>query len=154
MTIFACVQVYTHCLSEVQLRLDPSIPHYIHSRTDNPDWTVDYIVKQNGCHSPNCFNKLTHVQINGLWGLRLGLKSRNNPWCIYIYIYNDPKHTAKYASNYVTVHGINWFRTPAESPDLNPIEIVWHELKEFLRNIRKLCNKEQLIARILRSRQT
>ena len=73
---------------------------------------------------------------------------------IYMYIYNDPKHTAKYASNYVTVHGINWFRTPAESPDLNPIEIVWHELKEFLRNSRKLCNKEQLIAGILRSRQT
>ena len=27
----------------------------------------------------------------------------------------------------------NWDKTPAESPDLNPIESLWHELKEFIR---------------------
>ena len=63
---------------------------------------------------------------------------------------NDPKHTSKFASNWMAAHGINWFRTPPESPDLNPIEMVWHELKEFLRNIWKPRNKEQLIAGILR----
>ena len=27
----------------------------------------------------------------------------------------------------------NWWRAPAESPDCNPIECLWHELKEFIR---------------------
>ena len=27
----------------------------------------------------------------------------------------------------------NWWRTPAESPDMNPIENMWHELKEYIR---------------------
>jgi len=29
--------------------------------------------------------------------------------------------------------GINWWRTPAESLDMNPIENLWHERKEYIR---------------------
>ncbi len=41
---------------------------------------------------------------------------------------NDPKHTAR---NYMAENNINWWKTPAESPDCNPIENLWHEAKEF-----------------------
>lgn len=37
---------------------------------------------------------------------------------------------------------------PPESPDLNCIELVWHELKEFLRGEIKPKNKEELEAGI------
>ena len=43
--------------------------------------------------------------------------------------------------------GINnyWWRTPAETPDLNPIEKMWHELKEYSRRVMKLKTKEELV---------
>ena len=34
------------------------------------------------------------------------------------------------------------------SPDLNPIEMVWHELKEFVRREAKPRNKEELVSAI------
>ena len=58
---------------------------------------------------------------------------------------NDPKHT----SHYVTQFLINWWKTPAESPDLNPIENLWHELKEFIRREVKPKTKDELIQGIL-----
>ena len=42
-------------------------------------------------------------------------------------------------------NNINYWPTPAESPDLNPIEMVWHELKRYLRSIVKPSNKEELV---------
>ena len=38
--------------------------------------------------------------------------------------------------------------TPAESPDLNPIENLWHEFKHFLPRRVKPTNKEQLVGGI------
>ena len=42
---------------------------------------------------------------------------------------NDPKHTSRRARAFFAERGINWWRTPPESPDSNPIENMWHELK-------------------------
>ena len=58
---------------------------------------------------------------------------------------NDPKHTSRYAQQYLEEKRINWWRTPAESPDLNPIENMWHELKEYIRREVKPKTKEELI---------
>ena len=63
---------------------------------------------------------------------------------------NDPKHTSNMAKEFMTKEGINWWKTPLESPDLNPIELLWHELKHFLRTTIKPTMKDELMAGIAR----
>ena len=46
---------------------------------------------------------------------------------------NDPKHISRWAQNYFEENGINWWKTPASSPDLNPIENVCGSMKNHLR---------------------
>ena len=61
---------------------------------------------------------------------------------------NDPKHTSKKAGKFFEDEGINWWKTPPESPDMNPIENLWHELKEFIRREVKPHSKSELISGI------
>lgn len=61
---------------------------------------------------------------------------------------NDPKHTSRLAKAYLQEKNINWWPTPPESPDLNPIENMWHELKEFLRREVKPKTKDELVGGI------
>ena len=45
---------------------------------------------------------------------------------------NNLKHSSNYAKDFLWTNIVNWLRTPAELPDLNLIENVWHEVKEYM----------------------
>ena len=61
-----------------------------------------------------------------------------------LYQDNDPKHTNKYIQRYFEANGVNWWKSPAESPDLNPIELVWGSMKNFIRDKLKPKNLGEL----------
>lgn len=52
--------------------------------------------------------------------------------------------------DFVRDKGIKYWPTPAESPNLNPTENLWHELKHFPHVVIKPMNKEELIQGIHR----
>ena len=62
---------------------------------------------------------------------------------------NDPKHTSTRARLWLEEKNVNWWKTPPESPDLNPIENLWHELKEYNRRVVKPKNKQELVSGIM-----
>lgn len=61
---------------------------------------------------------------------------------------NDPKHTSLRARRFFKENHVNWWRTPPESPDCNPIENLWYELKEHLRAREKPRTQAELVAGI------
>jgi len=46
---------------------------------------------------------------------------------------NDSKHTYAKVPHFISDHGVNWWHILSESLDCNPIENMWHEMKEHLR---------------------
>ena len=48
---------------------------------------------------------------------------------------NDPKHTSRRAREFMEANDINWWKFPAESCDLNPIEMVWAQLKRYVARV-------------------
>ena len=67
-----------------------------------------------------------------------------------LYQDNDPKHASQHIKNFFQTNNVNWWSTPPESPDLNPIENVWGSLKQYLRSQYKPRNLEELEAGIER----
>ena len=61
-----------------------------------------------------------------------------------LYQDNDPKHTSLSVSDFFEEHGVVWWPTPPESPDLNPIKLIWESLKQYLRNTFKPNNLDEL----------
>ena len=50
---------------------------------------------------------------------------------------NDPKHTSFIASQFFKDNDMIWSKAPPRSPDLNPIENLWADMKKFVAS--KLC---------------
>lgn len=56
---------------------------------------------------------------------------------------NDPKHTSKIVRAWIKDNKVNTLAWPSQSPDLNPIENLWSELKKQIAK-QKCNNKRQL----------
>ena len=58
---------------------------------------------------------------------------------------NVPAHTVIKTRIFIKENSINHYKTPAQSPDLMPIELVWHDFKRYLIVEVKPDNSEELM---------
>ena len=72
-------------------------------------------------------------------------KNLNFPNKHRLHMDNARPHVAKHTREFLNSNNINHFKSPAQSPDLNPIELVWQDLKVFLGEEVKPNNQQELV---------
>ncbi|GBM00365.1 hypothetical protein AVEN_179184-1 [Araneus ventricosus] len=65
-----------------------------------------------------------------------------------LYQDNDPKHNAHIGRLWALYHCPQLVRTPAQSPDLNPIENIWDHLNNRIRKF-KISSKNELREKLM-----
>ncbi|GBL80301.1 hypothetical protein AVEN_92224-1 [Araneus ventricosus] len=65
-----------------------------------------------------------------------------------LYQDNDPKHNAHICRFWALYHCPQVIRTPAQSPDLNPIENIWDHLNNSIRKF-KISSKNELREKLM-----
>ncbi|GFX72247.1 tc1-like transposase protein [Trichonephila clavipes] len=55
---------------------------------------------------------------------------------------NDPKHTANFTREWLLYNSPRQLKTPPQSPDINPIENLWHKLDIEVRKHKISCKDE------------
>ena len=50
-----------------------------------------------------------------------------------LYHNNDPKHASGHIEKFFSRNHVKWWPMPPESPDRNPIQLIWRSLKQYLR---------------------
>ena len=58
---------------------------------------------------------------------------------------NAPCHTSLSTRKFLEDHRVTVLKTPPKSPELNPIENLWHELKHYVRTSAKPRTKKELL---------
>ena len=98
--------------------------------------------------------------MNSIWYQEEILKTQFLPFVNFVYpdghrLYqdNDPKHVSKSTKAFMENQGINWWASPAESPDINPIENLWKEMKDLCAKERPK-GKDDLVAAVLKFWET
>jgi transposase len=60
---------------------------------------------------------------------------KKKKWVVYFQQDGAPSHTSKATKKWCEDHKIKLFPHPPSSPDVNPIEPVWHEIKTMIRHL-------------------